>query len=76
MNLSRLRSSIRNAVPALGVATLGFAMTAQNAIAGDLADAVTAEITTAKPEIMLVAVAVLGLTGVILLIKYVRRAVH
>lgn len=46
------------------------------AFAGDLADAVTAEVTGAKAEMLLVAVVVLGLAGTLLLIKYVRRSMH
>ena len=44
--------------------------------AGDLADAVTTEIATAKAEILLVGVAVMGIVGVLLLIRSVKRAAN
>lgn len=59
---------------AMGAATVaGMALTAP-AWAGDLADAITTEIATAKAEILLVGVAVMGIVGVLLLIRSVRRA--
>ncbi len=48
------------------------ALSSGGAFAGDLADAVTTEVTSAKAEILLVAVAMLALTGVLLLIRYVE----
>jgi len=51
------------------------AVTTQNAWAGDLAAAVTTEVATAKAEVLLVGVAVLGIVGVLLLIRSVKRAV-
>lgn len=67
-----------NAAKFAMVGAVGTALAAANApvFAGDLADAVTTEVTTAKTEILLVAAIMLGLTGVILLIKYVRKAAH
>lgn len=59
---------------AVGAATVaGMALTGP-AWAGDLADAITTEIATAKAEILLVGVAVMGIVGVLLLIRSVRRA--
>lgn len=59
---------------AMGAATVaGMALTAP-AWAGDLSDAITTEIATAKAEILLVGVAVMGIVGVLLLIRSVRRA--
>lgn len=54
-------------------AVTGLALSAQAAFAGDLADAVTAEIATAKTELMLIGVAVLGIAGVLLLIRSAKR---
>lgn len=63
---------IRNAPLALAVAASAMIATGP-AFAGDLADAITAEITTAKAELLLVGAAVLTIAGVLLLIRSVKR---
>lgn len=57
----------------IATAATGFIVSA-TASAGELADAISTELTTGKAEIMLVGAAVLTLTGVVLLIAYVRRS--
>jgi hypothetical protein len=72
MNVSNRFNSVKASVA--GGTALALAST--GAMAGELATAITTEVTSAKAEIMLVAAIMLGLTGVILLIKYVRKAAH
>jgi hypothetical protein len=64
----------RNLAIAGAVGMTALALSTGDAHAGALADAITTEVTTAKAEILLVGAVMLGLTGVILLIAYVRRA--
>jgi len=64
------------AVAARTGAVVGGALVAAPAFAGDLADAVTAEIAIAKGEILLVGAAVMGIVGALLLIRSVKRAAN
>ena len=66
-------SKFRNRVAGFGAGLAASFVTA-SAFAGDLSDAITAELTTGKAEIMAVGAIVLALTGTVLLIAYVRRS--
>ena len=59
----------------VGAAATGL-MVSAHASAGDLADAVTAEIATAKAEVLLIGVAIMGIVGVLLLIRSVKKAAN
>lgn len=61
---------------AAGCVALTGMVVSSSAFAGDLADAITAEIATAKAELLLVGAAVLGIAGVLLLIRSVKRSAN
>lgn len=67
--------SIKRGLAVASVATTGMVISA-SAFAGDLADAITAEIATAKAELLLVGAAVLGIAGVLLLIRSVKKSAN
>ncbi len=67
--------SIKRGLTVASVAATGMVISA-SAFAGDLADAVTAEIATAKAELLLVGAAVLGIAGVLLLIRSIKKSAN
>ena len=72
-HFSQLRTRASNAALALTAGATALVVSA-TASAGPLAEAVTSEVTNAKSEITLVGVAILGIVGVLLLIRSVKRA--
>ncbi len=74
-NLTVTRSNLAHRARQIGagLAASAFAFAAQ---AGELADAVTGELATAKAEIMLIGAAVLTVAGVILLIRSGKKAAN
>lgn len=70
--MKKFRDGFRNLCIAGSVGMAGLAMS-QPSWAGPLADAVEAEVTTAKAEILVVGALVLGALGVLLLLSLVKR---